>query len=248
MSTGTAARCTTLAAIGGASLLLLAACGGGGGAPYGGGSSGHPSQAAHVIGAIAVAKTPAGSVLVDPRGRTLYVFARDSRGHSACTGSCATYWPPVPGTDAKRGATAAVGATLGSIKRADGTSQLTANGYPVYTYVGDHAAARRTGRARTSPAAAGGCSHPPGHGPPTRSLRPLAARAAGAAPTEAHLDVRPFRRALHPGVRGSHRNGPRHSRIVWHILKVGDQVEGGEGGLGADSELLPPTRHTPGNA
>ena len=146
MSTGTAARCTTRAAIGGASLLLLAACGGGGGAPYGGGRSGHPSQAAHAIGAIAVAKTPAGRVLVDPRGRTLYVFARDSRGHSACTGSCATYWPPVPGTDAKRGATAAVGATLGSIKRADGTSQLTANGYPVYTYVGDHARGQANGQ------------------------------------------------------------------------------------------------------
>ena len=150
MSTGTATRGTALAALGGASLLLLAACGGGGsmygggGSTYDGGSS--PSQAAHTIGKISVAKTPAGKVLVDPRGRTLYVFAPDSRGHSTCTGSCATYWPPTPGADAKRGAPAAVSATLGSIKRADGSSQLTANGYPVYTYVGDHSRGQANGQ------------------------------------------------------------------------------------------------------
>lgn len=152
MRTGTAARSTALTALGGASLLLLAACGGGGstygggGSGYGGGSSSSPSQAAHTIGKITVAKTPAGTVLVDPRGRTLYVFAPDSRGHSTCTGSCATYWPPTPGADAKSGATAAVTATLGSIKRADGSSQLTANGYPVYTYVGDHARGQANGQ------------------------------------------------------------------------------------------------------
>ena len=144
MRTGTAARCTALAALGGASLLLLAACGGGG-STYGGGGS-RPSQAVHTSGKITVTKTSAGRVLVDPRGRTLYVFARDPRGHSTCTGSCATYWPPVPGTDAKRGGSAAVSATLGSIKRADGSSQLTANGYPVYTYVGDHARGQANGQ------------------------------------------------------------------------------------------------------
>lgn len=145
MSTSSAARCTALAAVGGASLLLLAACGGGGGSTYGASSS-RPSQAAHTVGKTAVAKTPAGRVLVDPRGRTLYVFARDSRGHSTCTGSCATYWPAVPGSDAKRGATPAVRAALGSITRGDGTSQLTANGYPVYTYVGDHARGQANGQ------------------------------------------------------------------------------------------------------
>jgi predicted lipoprotein with Yx(FWY)xxD motif len=152
MRTGTAARSTTLAALGGASLLLLAACGGGGssygggGSTYSGGGSSSPSQAAHTVGKITVAKTSAGTVLVDPRGRTLYVFAPDSRGHSTCTGSCVTYWPPASGADAKSGATAAVTAKLGSIKRADGSSQLTANGYPVYTYVGDHARGQANGQ------------------------------------------------------------------------------------------------------
>lgn len=144
MNKATATRGTTLAALGGAGLLLLAACGGG--STYGGSSGSSPSQVAHTTGKITVATTPAGKVLVDPRGHTLYVFAPDSRGHSKCTGSCATYWPPVPGADAKAGATAGVSAKLGTIKRSDGTSQLTANGYPVYTYVGDHTRGQANGQ------------------------------------------------------------------------------------------------------
>lgn len=144
MRTGTATRRTALSGLGAASLMLLAACGGAG-STYGG-AGGATSQVAHTPGRISVATTPAGKVLVDPSGRTLYVFAPDSRGHSTCTGSCETYWPPVPGADADRGATAAVTATLGTIERADGTSQLTANGYPVYTYVGDHAKGEANGQ------------------------------------------------------------------------------------------------------
>ena len=83
MSTGTATRGTALAALGGASLLLLAACGGGGsmygggGSTYGGGSS--PSQAAHTVGKITVAKTPAGKVLVDPRAGARSTSSRRTR-------------------------------------------------------------------------------------------------------------------------------------------------------------------------
>jgi predicted lipoprotein with Yx(FWY)xxD motif len=131
----TRTRTTTLVALGSASLLLLAACSGG--SSYGGSKpAGHSAPA---TGKITMAKTSAGRVLVDPQGRTLYVFAPDSRGHSTCTGSCLAYWPAAPGADATAGKTAGVTATLGTIKRADGSSQLTANGYPVYTYVGDHA-------------------------------------------------------------------------------------------------------------
>jgi predicted lipoprotein with Yx(FWY)xxD motif len=143
MRAGTATRTAAIAVLGGASLALLAACGGGS-STYGGGSV--TSQVAHTTGGISVATTPAGKVLVDPNGRTLYVFEPDSRGHSACTGSCATYWPPVPGADAEQDPAAAVTAELGTIKRADGSSQLTANGFPVYTYVGDHARGQANGQ------------------------------------------------------------------------------------------------------
>jgi hypothetical protein len=51
-----------------------------------------------------------------------------------CTGSCATYWPPVVGPVT---AGSGVTGTLGIITRAGGTMQATYDGHPLYTYVGD---------------------------------------------------------------------------------------------------------------
>jgi predicted lipoprotein with Yx(FWY)xxD motif len=75
-------------------------------------------------------------VLTDAAGRTLYSFAPDSPNKSVCYGSCAAYWPPVTGAP-----TAGTGITgkIGTIKRTDGTTQLTYDGHPLYTYIGDSA-------------------------------------------------------------------------------------------------------------
>ena len=43
-------------------------------------------------------KTMAGPVLANSKGFTLYWYAKDTRMTSACTGSCATAWPPLTGT------------------------------------------------------------------------------------------------------------------------------------------------------
>ena len=87
---------------------------------------------------IKTASTSKGTVLTNADGRTLYWFAKDTAGTSNCTGSCATYWPPVMGT-----AVAAAGASLphgfGTIKRANGQTQATYDGHPLYTYAGDTA-------------------------------------------------------------------------------------------------------------
>ncbi len=74
------------------------------------------------------------TVLTDAHGRTLHWFAPDTPTTSACTGSCAAYWPPVTG-----GATAGPGVTgtLGTIKRPGGAVQATYDGHPLYTYIGD---------------------------------------------------------------------------------------------------------------
>jgi predicted lipoprotein with Yx(FWY)xxD motif len=40
-------------------------------------------------------KSSLGRILVDGKGRTLYLFEKDRRGRSACSGTCATYWPPL---------------------------------------------------------------------------------------------------------------------------------------------------------
>lgn len=144
-------RTRTVAALAasGAAALLLSACGAGGGA-YGssGGSASGSAKAA--VGKITVGSTSAGHVLVDAKGMTLYAFAPDSRGHSTCSGSCAAYWPPVTGNDANAGATGKVTAHLGTIKRSDGSSQLTVNGFPMYTYVGDSAAGQDKGQGQDS--------------------------------------------------------------------------------------------------
>ena len=43
---------------------------------------------------VATASSGLGRIVVDGRGRTLYLFEKDTRGHSACSGACAAYWPP----------------------------------------------------------------------------------------------------------------------------------------------------------
>lgn len=94
---------------------------------------------------VRLATTSAGKVLVDPNGMTMYAFAKDTLGHSNCTGSCASYWPPVPGSTATHTASGLT-ARFGTIKRSDGSSQLTVDGYPMYTYAGDSAAGQANGQ------------------------------------------------------------------------------------------------------
>lgn len=131
---------TRWAAAGGllAAAMLLSACAAGGTSGQSPASaSGAASSTGGAAGSVMLGTTKAGKVLVDPHGMTLYAFAKDTKGHSVCTGQCASYWPPVPSSDAPKGAGGAVTATFGAIKRTDGSSQLTVNGYPMYTYAGD---------------------------------------------------------------------------------------------------------------
>jgi predicted lipoprotein with Yx(FWY)xxD motif len=83
------------------------------------------------------ARTISGTeVLTNARGLTLYSFAPDTPSRSACYGSCAAYWPPVPGNVS---AGPGVTGTVGSIKRTGGSTQATYDGHPLYTYIGDSA-------------------------------------------------------------------------------------------------------------
>jgi len=81
-------------------------------------------------------------VLANAKGFTLYWFAPDTSTKSVCNGSCAAYWPPVKGP-----VTAGPGipGKLGTIKRADGSTQATYDGHPLYTYVGDAAPGQARG-------------------------------------------------------------------------------------------------------
>jgi predicted lipoprotein with Yx(FWY)xxD motif len=86
---------------------------------------------------VSTARTGLGRIIVNGQGHTLYLFEKDRRGHSACSGACATYWPPlithgkpIAANDARR-------ALLGTIRRSDGTSQVTYAGHPVYRFLLD---------------------------------------------------------------------------------------------------------------
>ncbi len=82
------------------------------------------------------------TVLTNAKGLTLYSFAPDTPTASKCYGSCAAYWPPVTGTTA---AGQGLPGKVGTIKRTDGTEQLTYNGHPLYTYIGDSAPGQAKG-------------------------------------------------------------------------------------------------------
>jgi predicted lipoprotein with Yx(FWY)xxD motif len=94
---------------------------------------------------VAVAKTGLGKVLVDSSGRTLYLFKKDTGTESQCTGACATNWPPLAATGTPLAGTGAKTALIGTTMRADGTSQVTYNGHPVYSFVGDQKAGQTSG-------------------------------------------------------------------------------------------------------
>ncbi|MFI2611368.1 hypothetical protein [Kitasatospora sp. NPDC018619] len=136
-STPRTRRSLALTASGIAAAALIAGCG------SSGGSSGGSSSPAGSPGASAVTMRTAqdpklGTIVTDSAGFTLYRFDQDrnSPPESTCNGSCAVVWPPehadgnvtVKGIDSK---------LVGTVTRADGTRQVTLNGWPAYRYSPD---------------------------------------------------------------------------------------------------------------
>jgi predicted lipoprotein with Yx(FWY)xxD motif len=74
------------------------------------------------------------TVVTNAKGLTLYSFAPDTPTTSKCYGGCAAYWPPVTGSAA---AGSGLPGKVTTITRTDGSHQLTYNGHPLYTYIGD---------------------------------------------------------------------------------------------------------------
>jgi predicted lipoprotein with Yx(FWY)xxD motif len=94
---------------------------------------------------IKVRTTSLGKILVTAQGHTLYLFAPDKRGKSVCYGSCASYWPPLLVSGKPAAGPGVKASLLGVTVRKDGKHQVTYNGHPLYTYVGDKAAGKTSG-------------------------------------------------------------------------------------------------------
>jgi predicted lipoprotein with Yx(FWY)xxD motif len=102
--------------------------------------------------AITVKHSKLGTILAaGPKKLTVYLFEADKGGgQSACTGTCAKFWPPVTtGAEAHAGP-GAVAADLGTITRSDGTKQVTYKGHPLYFFEKDKDNGDAYGQASTA--------------------------------------------------------------------------------------------------
>ena len=93
-------------------------------------------------GTVAVASSKLGDILVDAHGR-LYAFTKDKGDQSAC-GECATNWPALTG--AATAGTGAQAALVSTAMQADGSSQVTYGGKPLYHFAGDTKAGDTNGQ------------------------------------------------------------------------------------------------------
>jgi predicted lipoprotein with Yx(FWY)xxD motif len=89
--------------------------------------------------------TSLGSALVAGNGKTLYMFAHDTSTKSTCSGSCATYWPPLVTTGKPKAGPGVHANLLGTTHRADGKLQVTYHGHPLYFFANDKKAGATTG-------------------------------------------------------------------------------------------------------
>jgi predicted lipoprotein with Yx(FWY)xxD motif len=100
-------------------------------------SSSASGSAAAGAAEIKVASTSKGSVLTDDQGRVLYMFTPDKQGDSVCYDECATAWPPTLTTGDPKAGDGADASLLGTTTRKDGSTQVTYNKYPLYTFAFD---------------------------------------------------------------------------------------------------------------
>lgn len=103
-------------------------------------TSGSATPAPGEAAVLKTASTSLGTVVVDGKGMTVYVFDKDTAnsGKSSCNAGCSAAWPAVKATSSTP-PVAGVTGKVGSITRDDGTVQVTINGLPLYTYAKDAA-------------------------------------------------------------------------------------------------------------
>jgi predicted lipoprotein with Yx(FWY)xxD motif len=140
----------------------------------------HPAatHAADAKGAVvSTAKASLGPIIVNSNGRTLYLFAKDRNGKSACSGQCAVFWPPLITSGNPRVAGGANASLIGTTRRADGRLQVTYDHHPLYTFVKDKKAGQTNGEGVNAFGAAWDAMSPAG----TKIVKPSAPSSGGGA-------------------------------------------------------------------
>jgi predicted lipoprotein with Yx(FWY)xxD motif len=108
-------------------------------------ADGAPAESGSSGASVALASSKLGRILVDGTGRTLYLFEADHTAKSKCSAACASVWPPLTTDGAPKAGSGVSAAKLGTTHRSDGTSEVTYNGHPLYTYAGDGRPGQTTG-------------------------------------------------------------------------------------------------------
>ena len=124
--------------------LAAAGCGSSGGSNAN--SPAPPKTANGQSATVGVANENVGKILVDSKGRTLYLFERDSGTKSTCTGACTVEWPPLRATGKPTVGGGANASVVTTSARSDGKLQVTYNGHPLYLFSGDQSPADTNGQ------------------------------------------------------------------------------------------------------
>jgi predicted lipoprotein with Yx(FWY)xxD motif len=93
-----------------------------------------------------------GKVLVNAKGRTLYMFVPDKQKRVTCVKSCASIWPPLKAAKGEKltGKNGAETRLLGLDKDPSGGYVVTYDKWPLYTYLPDTKPGQATGQAVNS--------------------------------------------------------------------------------------------------
>ena len=126
--------------------LFVAGCGNSNSSPAASTPSTTATTAPAAANSISTATGADGTYLVGPSGKALYLFEADKNGKSACSGACASTWPPLVVTTTPTTSGGASSADLGTITLSDGSKQLTYNGHPLYYFAGDSGPGMTTGQ------------------------------------------------------------------------------------------------------
>jgi predicted lipoprotein with Yx(FWY)xxD motif len=126
--------------------LAITACGGSSNNGNATAAAAPPKAADGQTATIGMASTSLGNVLVDSQGRTIYLFQKDSGTKSACTGACATAWPPVRSSGKPTVGSGLTASKVGTTPRSDGKPQVTYNGHPLYLFQNDQNAGDTSGQ------------------------------------------------------------------------------------------------------
>jgi predicted lipoprotein with Yx(FWY)xxD motif len=93
-------------------------------------------------------KTPWGQILALSGGWTVYRLVGDSNDKSTCSGECAKIWPPVLLARGQKRPDGKGVSHLGSFTRAGGEHQVSYEGVPLYTFIGDKKADQINGNVK----------------------------------------------------------------------------------------------------